>query len=73
VPLDLRCVAKGALGVLVWSLAIPAPGAVHADPMAVIEIYDRSLVSLAGLFFGQLIDDCDDPAVLLHSPSVERS
>jgi len=41
--------------------------------MAVIEIYDRSLFSLVGLLLGQLIDDCDDPAVLLHLPPVERS
>jgi len=38
--------------------------------MAVIEVDDRSLFRLLGLFLGQPIHDCDDPAMLLHLKSI---
>jgi hypothetical protein len=34
--------------------------------MSVIEIDDPPSFSLLGFFLGELIYDCDDPAVLLH-------
>jgi len=38
--------------------------------MAVIEVDDRSLFRLLGLFLGQPIHDCDDPAMLLQLKSI---
>lgn len=52
---------------LEWALAVETSRSVNANAIVVLEVDNLSRGGSAGLILGELVNNCDDPAMVTHS------